>query len=257
MKCIKFLSMSCLIFLILNCKNNNNVQSKKENTLKTNQQEISVSKNIDTIFIDGIANEKTWKKSSWLPIDQVWIGKQVDSLDFSGIYKLSWSREALYLLVEIKDDFLIDKIKDPFERWWDEDCVEIFIDEDNSGGNHQFNHNAFAYHVGLNGDVVDLDGKDSPKLFNNHVESKMSVVSSDIYIWEFKIYLFPDTYTLEGDQTTLNLFSSKEIGFAIAYCDNDKSEFRENFFGSVIVDGNDKNLGWIDANIFGTIKLKN
>jgi len=61
--------MSCLIFLILNCKNNNNVQSKKENTLKTNQQEISVSKNIDTIFIDGIANEKTWKKSSWLPID--------------------------------------------------------------------------------------------------------------------------------------------------------------------------------------------
>ena len=41
------------------------------------------------------------------------------------------------------------------------------------------------------------------------------------------------------------------------YCDNDKSELRENFFGSVIVNGDNKNRGWIDANIFGTIKLKN
>jgi len=256
MKFIKLLLASCLTFLILKCKNNNQVQLKKENTSKYSQQEISVSKNLDTILIDGIANEKTWKKSSWLPIDQIWIGKQVDTSDFSGRYKLSWSKEALYLLVEIKDDFLIDKINNPLERWWDDDCVEIFIDEDNSGGNHQFNHNAFAYHVGLNGDVVDLDGKDSPKLFNDHIESKMSVGGSNTYVWEFKIYLFPDTYSLNGDQSTLSLFSNKEIGFAIAYCDNDKSEFRENFFGSVIVDGDDKNRGWIDANIFGTIKLK-
>jgi hypothetical protein len=84
----------------------------------------------------------------------------------------------------------------------------------------------------------------------------MSVGGSNTYVWEFKIYLFPDTYSLNGDQSTLSLFSNKEIGFAIAYCDNDKSEFRENFFGSVIVDGDDKNRGWIDANIFGTIKLK-
>lgn len=257
MKFIKILFMSCFIFFMLSCKNNNQVQLKNENTRKYNQQKILVSKNIDTVLIDGIADEKTWKKSSWLPIDQVWIGNQVDSSDFSGRYKLSWSKDALYVLVEIKDDFLIDKIKDPLERWWDDDCIEIFIDEDNSGGNHQFNHNAFAYHVGLNGDVVDLDGKESPRLFNNHIESKMSVGSSNTYIWEFKIFLFPETYTLNGDQTTLNLFPNKKIGFAIAYCDNDKSEFRENFFGSVIVNGDDKNRGWIDANIFGTIKLIN
>ena len=104
--------MSCFIFFMLSCKNNNQVQLKNENTRKYNQQKILVSKNIDTVLIDGIANEKTWKKSSWLPIDQVWIGNQVDSSDFSGRYKLSWSKDALYVLVEIKDDFLIDKIKD-------------------------------------------------------------------------------------------------------------------------------------------------
>ena len=116
---------------------------------------------------------------------------------------MSWSKEALYVLAEIKDDFLVDKIKNPLERWWDDDCVEIFIDEDNSGGNHQFNHNAFAYHVGLNGDVVDLDAKDIPKLFNSHIDSKMTIGSSNTTVWEFKIYLFPDTYTLNGDQTAL------------------------------------------------------
>ena len=185
------------------------------------------------------------------------MGKPVDSTDFSGRYKLSWSKEALYVMAEIKDDFLVDKIKNPLERWWDEDCVEIFIDEDNSGGNHQFNHNAFAYHIGLNGDVVDLDSKDTPKLFNNHIESGMSIVEENIAVWEFKISLFPDTYTFNGDQTALSLHSNKKIGFAIAYCDNDTSENRENFFGSVVVDGNDKNRGWIDATIFGTIVLKN
>ena len=192
-----------------------------------------------------------------MPINQVWMGKPVDSTDFSGRYKLSWSKEALYVMAEIKDDFLVDKIKNPLERWWDEDCVEIFIDEDNSGGNHQFNHNAFAYHIGLNGDVVDLDSKDTPKLFNNHIESGMSIVEENIAVWEFKISLFPDTYTFNGDQTALSLRSNKKIGFAIAYCDNDTSENRENFFGSVVVDGNDKNRGWIDATIFGTIVLKN
>ena len=57
--------------------------------------------------------------------------------------------------------------------------------------------------------------------------------------------------------SSTRLFNYKKIGFAIAYCDNDTSENRENFFGSVVVDGNDKNRGWIDATIFGTIILKN
>jgi hypothetical protein len=46
------------------------------------------------------------------------------------------------------------------------------------------------------------------------------------------------------------------MGFALAYCDNDTSKERENFIGSVAVAGEDKNRGWIDAGIFGTIVLK-
>ena len=39
---------------------------------------------------------------------------------------------------------------------------EIFIDEDNSGGNHQFNFNAFAYHIALDNQAVDIGFEDAP-----------------------------------------------------------------------------------------------
>jgi len=53
----------------------------------------------------------------------------------------------------------------------------------------------------------------------------------------------------------LKLYTNKNVGFALAYCDNDTSKTRENFIGSVKVEGDDKNRGWIDAGIFGTLLL--
>ena len=47
----------------------------------------------------------------------------------------------------------------------------------------------------------------------------------------------------------------KRIGFALAYCDNDDSEHRENFIGSIYVEGEDKDRGWKDASIFSTLIL--
>ncbi len=222
---------------------------------KTEYSRNKVAKSKDTIIIDGIANESTWENSSWIPMDQVWLGDPVSSEDFSGKYKLSWSEDALYVLVEVTDDVLLDRFENPLERWWDEDCVEIFIDENNSGGDHQFNHNAFAYHIDLQGNVVDIIAKDTPKLFNDHMESKR-VTSGNTSVWEFKIFLFPDTFVYGKPMEKVSLYHGKKIGFAIAYCDNDTSEHRENFIGSVIVEGDDKDRGWKDAGIFETIELK-
>ncbi len=214
-----------------------------------------ISKAVDTISIDGKADETTWKKAPWLPIDQVWLGKPVNSSDFKGRYKLSWTQESLFVLVEIQDDSLVNRFKNPLERWWDEDCVEIFIDEDNSDGDHQFNHNAFAYHIDLDGNVVDIIAENTPKLFNDHMESKR-ITNGNTSIWEFKIDLYPDTFEYGKENKKVTLFEGKEIGFAIAYCDNDGSEHRENFIGSEVVEGEDKDRGWKDAGIFGTIELK-
>ena len=65
--------------------------------------------------IDGIANEQIWKNSDWLPLDQLWIGNAFSDEDFNGRYKLAWTKDALYLLAEIKDDQLRDVYKDPLK----------------------------------------------------------------------------------------------------------------------------------------------
>lgn len=205
-------------------------------------------------IIDGKADDQIWSQTEWLPIDQLWLGESITKDDFNGRYKLSWTNEALYLLAEIEDDILIDNNENPLVKWWDDDCLEIFVDEDNSGGNHQYTHNAFAYHLALNGDVVDMSTEKKGKLYNSHLTSKR-VTNGNTSIWEVKILLFDDTYQENGNNTPQVLSPNENIGFALAYCDNDSSEIRENFVGSVAVDGDNKNRGWIDANIFGTLLL--
>ncbi len=189
-------------------------------------------------------------------LDQRWLGDAYTSDDFEGSYKLCWTQEALYLMVEITDDVLYEQYADPLKLWWDDDCVEVFIDEDNSGGEHQYNYNAFAYHVALDGNVVDMSTEKVGKLYNDHVQSKHTTTGNTT-IWELKISIYDDTYKDDSTNTPVKLTTGKKIGFALAYCDNDSSVERENFIGSIPVEGEDKNRGWIDAGIFGTILLKN
>ncbi|RCW91449.1 sugar-binding protein [Winogradskyella arenosi] len=255
-----------VLTLVCNCKNKpKTAPAQTTNTTATTDQTIAstktekqlrhVYKAKDTIVIDAVANDSAWAKSTWYALDQVWLGDSLTKEDYSGRFKLSWTADALYVLAEIQDDTLIDTIKDPLERWWDDDCLEIFVDEDNSGGEHQYNHNAFAYHIALDGNVADMSTEKIGKLYNSHVESKNRTIGNTT-IWEVKMALYDDSYNDKGTNTPVALSVDKKIGFAIAYCDNDKSLEREHFIGSIPVEGEDKNRGWIDANIFGTLLLK-
>ncbi len=98
------------------------------------------------IQIDGLANEVSWQLAKWQPIDNLILGTEPSKDDFSGRFKIMWDEEQLYLLVEITDDILFDQHADPRHLYWDDDCLEVFLDEDASGGNHQYNFNAFACH---------------------------------------------------------------------------------------------------------------
>jgi hypothetical protein len=248
----KFLGLLTL-FLFVGCKT---VDIKNSKAQKPDVQIIKVQNTMQSPTIDGLANESIWnEQNSWHPIDQLWLGAPYSVDDFFGRYKLCWTEEALFVMVEIVDDILIDQYPNPLERWWDDDCVEIFIDEDNSGGEHQFNHNAFAYHVALDGNVVDMSPEKIGKFYNNHVEST-HVTTAKTTLWEMKITLFSSSYNEGTENNPVKLNSGKRIGFALAYCDNDNSLERENFIGSIPVEGEDKNRGWIDANIFGTLILE-
>lgn len=215
----------------------------------------SAHKSSTEIKIDGIGNEEVWGKAAWNPINQNWIGDYPDSLDFHGRFKISWDENYLYVLAEIYDDSLSDTHTEPFNQYWDDDCLEIFVDEDASGGEHTYSFNAFAYHIALDSTVVDYGFK-GPELFIDHVEYARKQ-NGKLSTWEVRISLYDDTFNPDELCTPVALHSGKVIGFALAYCDNDTSAYREQFMGSEFVPGEDKNRGYIDAGIFGKLELRN
>ncbi|MFA6401578.1 MAG: sugar-binding protein [Salinivirgaceae bacterium] len=206
-------------------------------------------------IIDGLATDSCWSQAVWDTLDQIWLGSNYSATDFTGRYKIGWNEKQLYLLIEITDDSLLNS-REPLVNYWDDDCVEVFIDEDHSGGIHQYNYNAFAYHISPTMDAVDMGPDKKAHLYNSHVQGVLTKNGAH-YLWELAISIYPDTYSDEkNDNQPVKLGKNKEIGFSIAYCDNDSSPTRENFIGSVNTDGHFKNDGWIDASCFGVLVLK-
>ena len=205
--------------------------------------------------IDGLANESFWQEATWAPIDQLWVGAAVDAADFSGKYKLSWNADKLFILVEVTDNVLFDNYSDPLQHWWDDDCVEVFVDENHSGGNHQYNYNAFAYHVSTLYDAVDLGVDQNPHLYNDHFSVKRTK-NGNVYTWEMALTLYTDAFVFGAQSNSVaNLVANKLLGFSLAYCDNDGGGTRESFIGSRVVAPADKDRSWIDASVFGGVEL--
>ena len=205
--------------------------------------------------IDGVAQEATWKQARWQELSHRWLGPEYTAEDFQGRYKIVWTESKIYILGEFTDDILFDSHRDPLQQYWDDDCLEIFIDEDFSGGNHQFNHNAFAYHMSLDNQAIDIGTDKLPHSYSHHVQSRWQQ-HGDKVVWEVSIDIYTDAYRDgAGDNQRQSLAAGKVMGFMVAYCDNDGSELRENFIGSEVAAGDHKDRGWIDAGLFGTLEL--
>ena len=200
-------------------------------------------------------------KQAWLPLDQNWIGDYPTEADFKGSFKLGYTKDSLYLLAKIQDDTLIDIHQDPLFKYWDDDCLEIFIDADASGGPHQSSYNAWAYHISLAHEVVDYRPDGKPHYYPHAFTRRIAGSKKNTQYWFVAIAIHSDQYKEQLPATDkvnlpIKLKKGQQLGFALAYCDNDKSQERENFMGSVPVPGVDKNQGYKNASIFGLIKLK-
>jgi len=214
-------------------------------------------KTTEAPVLDGTGNDDCWIRCEWGLIDQQWFTERnmPDSADFYGRYKVVWTNEMLYLLLEITDDAFIDDIADPLTNYWEDDCIEVFLDEDKSGGDHKCcsqAYNAFAYHTSpITFDAVDLsdDGDFVPKLFNDNVD--IAVKSADnLHTIEIAIKVFDNTFNEDSINTPLTLNANKLMGFSIAYCDDD-GYGREDFLASQ-AGGLDS---WMDASLFGELLL--
>ncbi len=205
--------------------------------------------------VDGVADEAVWERARWQEIKYRWLGPEYSEEDFQGRFKVAWTADKLYILGEFVDDILIDTHRDPLVQYWDDDCLEIFIDEDYSGGEHQYNHNAFAYHLSLDNQAIDMGTDERPHNYTHHVQSRWQQ-QGDRIVWEVAIDIYNDSYVDDSDDNRpITLSAGKLMGLMLAYCDNDGSELRENFIGSESVPSGPKDRGWIDAGLFGALLL--
>lgn len=76
-----------------------------------------------TPMIDDDVDE-IWNKAQWVDIST----SMLDSYGADGSFKALWDEDYIYMLITVNDPVLNDKNKDP----WNQDSVEIFIDENNN-----------------------------------------------------------------------------------------------------------------------------
>ena len=204
--------------------------------------------------VDGVADDEAWIRGNWVDIQYSILGTNPTPDDFSGRYKVVWTPRYLYLLAEITDDVLIDATANPLESYWNDDTLEIFIDENASGGDHLRNDNAYAYHVALDNQVADIGPDGNPSLYPKHIVAKWKRDPAHPYriLWEAQIAVFA-----EGAEASRELIKNEVLGFMVAYCDADSTEGRDHFLGDVDIEpvNGDRNLGYIDASVFGKLTL--
>ncbi|PUA29109.1 MAG: hypothetical protein B0W54_00375 [Cellvibrio sp. 79] len=204
--------------------------------------------------IDGTV-DAVWEQASWAPINVFWLGTQSNpsAADYTGQYKALWDENYLYLLFDVTDDRIYDRTRDPLSNYWEDDTVELFIDENKNGGQHQYNTSAWAYHVSTYGDVVDYTTS-GPKLLNDHIDVRL-VSMGDKHVWEMRVRIYGENYSDSQANTPLKLTAGKLMGFSASYIDNDGSQQRESMMGSVDTQGHKNNQGYLDASVFGSMRL--
>ena len=221
----------------------------------------------DTIFnyfaetpvtIDGQATEACWANAEWQSIDQVWMPYNANMAhgDFEGRFKVAWDASYFYILVEVLDDSLSDDDSNPLSNWWNDDCLEIFIDENRSKGDHERTCNAFAYHVSLFYDAIDLNSSGNGINYKNHVNVDMDTIGENLYLWEMAINIYGESYNHSNPEASrVTLAPDKKMGLAVAYCDNDETTTRENFIGSMYMTAANNNEMYRNADYFGLMQL--
>jgi len=256
------------------------------------QDDTVLAPNVEVLpVVDGVEDDSCWKCASWQSIGQVWIpyGAQLDTEDYVGNYKVVWSSKTnlLYFLIDVRDSKFVDGYEPGVTSdIYNFDIVEVFIDEDASGGPHVFDGtgevgrewgtnaaNAFAYHIYAcfpkEGEVThehfvgDMGGTgwSDVKTFNraDHLPDFALSRTGKTAVWEFSLIVYNDTYKENNKNAArVTLTPGKVMGLSVAYCDNDHPEktpkVRDFMFGSVR-EPSPGNLHWKNADYFGRVKL--
>ncbi|MDD6210134.1 MAG: sugar-binding protein [Bacteroidales bacterium] len=248
-------------------------------------------------IFDGIGDEEFWNNANWYAIDQIWLPYNNDlnypdatkegssklisgKDDFSGKFKLAWNEEEnmLYLLAVITDDVFVSGYAGT-GSYSVYDVLEIFIDEDASGGEHELDlgnsiaANAFSYHINAtpygDGEIqtymsaMDIAKKGEIVDYHNHFPYFSLRKEGNTYTYELamKLYSAEQGIAYETDDANdyeVQLYEDKVSGFSLAYCDNDDPNnlSRDHFIGSSFLPAGKNNSNYQTADLFGKLTFK-
>jgi hypothetical protein len=253
-KTFRFIAVALAIVLVLfSCQQN----PTDQNTANTPPEKTQLFAHYGTPTLDGSAADDIWEQIEWAPMNQIWKGQPANAKDFEGKYKLAWDENNLYIVAEITDDSLADAHPDGLNHFWDDDALVIFLDQDASGGPHAASHNAFAYHVALDGRVADFLSDSAYQFFDQHCVCRRTT-REGISVWEVALQVHDgDRYTPDGENIPKMLTQNKKMGLALAYIDFDGRGFEpDNVFGNLPIGNQDPQVAWKNADAFGILVLQ-
>jgi len=237
--------------------------------------------------IDGIGNDAAWEKAEWRQIKYAWMNNTPPDItpvkgpdDFSGRFKVVWTADRLYILAEITDDInSFTRGNTPYTSPEKDDCLELFLDENASGGVRSADggNNFFTYHMSFGGvNVADYIGTLNNTANNNLSDPTRRIENGNIlrnshfnyvigknapvYTWEIAMKVYDNTYPAREspDSPPVTLTDGKKMGFAAAYCDADAKNTREHFMGSMFVTGStddERNVAYRDSTQYAKLYL--
>jgi len=285
----KFLFLAIVITLCFtNCKSTDDPPGEKD----TDDEPLSIILKGDDFIayfvdtppnIDGIGDDAAWANAEWQYIKYEWMYESPYSRpsgheDFSGKFKVVWTADRLYILAEIIDDVISTTFTNPYINPENNDCLELFIDENASGGARSTENgsNFFTYHMNFDGtNIADYIGGNNVTTNDptTHIQNGTILRNSHInyvidkndaahkYIWEAEMKVYDNTYPARSspdDKTPVTLTAGKKMGFAVAYCDADAKNTREHFIGSMFVTGSTdeaRNVAYKDSTQYAKLYL--
>ena len=94
------------------------------------------------VVVDGKA-EALWSEARQYKISNMIYLLPLNDEDFSASYKALWDEKNLYVLVDVTDE----NLKNDSDDFWLDDCVEVFVDADNSKSG-SYGDNDYQFHFG-------------------------------------------------------------------------------------------------------------
>ncbi len=180
--------------------------------------------------------DAAWDEANLLTVANINSGTVSGDSDLSATWQALWDSDYLYFLVDVTDDIAQT---DSGSAWWDDDCIELFIDVDNS---------KLSSYDGVNDFQLGFRRNDATSYVGTYSAPVSGVVHS-----------FTDTgganYRLEVavPWQSLGLIPAANamLGLDVQVGDDDDGGGRD---GKRAWYGTNDNA-WLDPSLFGTIRL--